>query len=233
MPSPPKPLLDRKSLERSAVVANNRMNRERNLHGVNSYQKELGFDFLAWLRNRPGTVHWMDLCCGKGNALIHAAHDLAGTSDASRIHLEGLDLVGMFSPIPEDIVYPPSLQIGSVAEWQPTVRYDLITCIHGIHYLGDKLGAIRHSLLQLKDDGLLAINLDPRNLKDENGNTLEAFWKSTIRQKGWTYNARRHLLMITGRQDWPETWQYLGADDQAGPNYSGQPVVDSYYQMGG
>lgn len=228
---PPNHLLDRQSLERSTVVANNRMNRERNLHGINSYQKELGFDFLTWLRDRSGEIHWMDLCCGRGNALIQAAKDLQDTPDASRIHLEGLDLVGMFSPIPGNIAHPPSLQIGSVAEWQPTVQYDLITCIHGIHYIGDKLGAIRHCLQQLKEDGLLAINLDPINLKDEKGQVLQAQWKAIIRQKGWKYNARRHLLMITGKQNWSEKWQYLGADDQAGPNYSGQPVVDSYYKF--
>jgi hypothetical protein len=27
-------------------------------------------------------------------------------------------------------------------------------------------------------------------------------------------------------------FEYLGADDQAGPNYTGQPVVNSYYSFG-
>lgn len=225
-----KPLLDRQSLERSTVVANNRMNRERNLHGINSYQKDLGFDFLDWLRARPGEVRWMDLCCGRGNALIQAAGDLSPTSDAGRIHLEGLDLVGMFSPISSEITHPPSLHIGSVAAWQPTAHYDLITCVHGIHYIGDKLGAIRHSLMQLKDDGLLAINLDLDNIKSQDGHSLKAWWKSAINQAGWEYHARRHLLLVHGRQDWNPRLNYLGADDQAGPNYSGQPVVDSYYE---
>ena len=26
-------------------------------------------------------------------------------------------------------------------------------------------------------------------------------------------------------------YRYLGADDQAGPNYTGQPAVDSYYEV--
>ena len=26
-------------------------------------------------------------------------------------------------------------------------------------------------------------------------------------------------------------YRYLGADDRAGPNYTGQPAVDSYYEM--
>ena len=39
-------------LERSAVVANCRMNRERNLVGSNGYDKELGLNPLDFLRER-------------------------------------------------------------------------------------------------------------------------------------------------------------------------------------
>lgn len=38
-------LLDDAALEKSAVVANRAMNRERQLAGVNSHARELGFDF--------------------------------------------------------------------------------------------------------------------------------------------------------------------------------------------
>ena len=51
-------LLDDDELERSAVVANCRMNRERNLLGSNGYERELDFDPLIYLtrhsRNQRG-----------------------------------------------------------------------------------------------------------------------------------------------------------------------------------
>jgi hypothetical protein len=63
-------------LERSAVVANCRMNRERRLTGSNGYAKELGFNPVDFLRERfaqDRTVAWPDLCCGTGRALVEAA----------------------------------------------------------------------------------------------------------------------------------------------------------------
>ena len=45
-------LLDDDELERSAVVANCRMNRERGLTGSNGYGVEIGFDPLDFLRGR-------------------------------------------------------------------------------------------------------------------------------------------------------------------------------------
>ena len=45
-------LLTDDELERSAVVANCRMNRERDLTGSNGYDREIGFDPLDFLRER-------------------------------------------------------------------------------------------------------------------------------------------------------------------------------------
>ncbi|MFE9859940.1 hypothetical protein [Streptomyces sp. NPDC005780] len=42
------------------------MNRERGLHGVNSYTRELGFDPLAHLPARSASPSWLDLCGGEG-----------------------------------------------------------------------------------------------------------------------------------------------------------------------
>ena len=47
-------LLDDAALEMSAVVANCAMNRERQLTGVNSYARELGFDPLQVVTARIG-----------------------------------------------------------------------------------------------------------------------------------------------------------------------------------
>jgi tRNA G46 methylase TrmB len=77
-------LLSDAELERSAVVANCAMNRERQLAGVNSYARELGFSPLGFLWSRlagrpePARAGWLDLCCGTGRALIQAAAQLPG-----------------------------------------------------------------------------------------------------------------------------------------------------------
>ena len=69
-------LLDDEQLERSAVVANCRMNRDRDLLGLNGYGRELGLDPLDFLKGRAAsgrTDAWLDLCCGAGRAFIQAA----------------------------------------------------------------------------------------------------------------------------------------------------------------
>ena len=43
-------LLGNDALDRSSVVANCRMNRERTLAGSNGYAKEIGFNPLDWLK---------------------------------------------------------------------------------------------------------------------------------------------------------------------------------------
>jgi hypothetical protein len=45
----------------------------------------------------------------------------------------------------------------------------------------------------------------------------------------WT-PTRRHRITCTGRRELSLPYVYLGADDRAGPNYTNQPAVDSYYQ---
>ncbi|GAA2793578.1 hypothetical protein [Nonomuraea dietziae] len=69
-------LLGDEELERSSVVANCLMNRERRLPG---YNRELGLDIAAHLRARTAEgarVRWLDLCCGTAGALFEAAHTL-------------------------------------------------------------------------------------------------------------------------------------------------------------
>lgn len=69
-------LLDDDALEKSAVVANSLMNRERSLSGSNGYGRELGLDIMEELTDRSARsacVRWLDLCCGSGRALATAA----------------------------------------------------------------------------------------------------------------------------------------------------------------
>lgn len=68
-------LLGVDDLERSGIVANCRMNRERNLTGTNGYSTDLGFNPLSLLEEKVACqdhVRWLDLCCGSGRALIEA-----------------------------------------------------------------------------------------------------------------------------------------------------------------
>ncbi|MGN9893547.1 hypothetical protein [Micromonospora sp. L31] len=132
-------LLDTAALERSAVVANNAMNRERQLAGVNSYARELGFNPVEVLTDRlagaAASAGWLDLCCGTGRALIQATGQLRRVALTERTTLVGVDLVDAFDPAPT----PPAnlrLVCASVATWAPDRPFDLITCLHGLHYVG-------------------------------------------------------------------------------------------------
>ena len=51
-----------------------------------------------------------------------------------------------------------------------------------------------------------------------------------LRRAGLEYDRRRRLIVVPGPEEtWNLPFRYLGADDRAGPNYTGQPAVDSYY----
>ncbi|WP_165066181.1 class I SAM-dependent methyltransferase [Paludisphaera rhizosphaerae] len=219
-------LLSDGELERSAVVANCRMNRERELDGSNGYGKEVGFAPMAFLQGRANPTRrprWLDLCCGSGRALIQAAD--AARLAAFDVEIVGVDLVGFFREHGHD---PSRLRLieSSLRTWQPEEPFDLITCIHGLHYVGDKLGLIARAVSWLVPDGLFAANLDLRNLKLRNGPGSA----SLLRGAGLEFNGRRRLVVCEGRRsiEWP--LRYLGGDVDAGPNYTGQPAVDSHYE---
>ena len=214
-------------LERSAVVANCRMNRERDLVGTNGYSKELGFNPLDFLRDRaaPGrAVAWLDLCCGSAKALIQASRLVQSWPPADRIEIVGVDLVGMFlEPGPDPTC--PSLVEASLSTWQPARAFDLITCVHGLHYIGDKLNLIARAASWLESDGRFAANLDLANLKVPDARALTA----ELRRAELSYDRRARRISCQGRKVVTLPFRYLGADDQAGPNYTGQPAVDSHY----
>ena len=62
---------------------------------------------------------------------------------AARLPIEvvGVDLVGMFDRVAPDLVCLRLVE-ASLSTWRPERRFDLITCVHGLHYVGDKLGLI-------------------------------------------------------------------------------------------
>lgn len=228
-----KKLLDSNTLELSGVVANSAMNRERVCVGKNSYAREISFDPLDFLTSRletQGQAAWLDLCCGRGRALIEAAERLAPCSFNSNLKLLGVDLAPMFDSFSPTLSFI-RLQESSVSSWRPDCLFDLITCVHGLHYVGDKLGLIQNAVSWLKDDGVFLANLDPDNLKFPNGANAGNKVIRDLRKIGFEYQARKHLIVCKSRKDFTLKYRYLGADDTAGPNYSGQAAVNSHYEQ--
>jgi SAM-dependent methyltransferase len=202
------------------------MNRERELTGDNGYQRELGLHPLDFLRARQRPVRWLDLCCGTGRALLQADGLLGPHED---VRIVGVDLHEMFWPGPRSARL--HLVAASLHDWQADERFDLITCVHGLHYLGDKLGVIVRAASWLADDGVLVANLDAANLRDERGAPLGRLGPRLLREAGLTYDTRRHRLICHGRKLLDLPLDYVGADDTAGPNYTGQPAVHSLYRV--
>jgi SAM-dependent methyltransferase len=212
-------LLDDGALERSSVVANCAMNRERRLA---AYGRELGIDIAGLIRDRldrgAETFTWLDLCCGTGSALLECARLI----DDERLRITGVDLVDFFAGPGHPGV---RLDVTSVTAWTPTDRYDLVTCVHGLHYIGDKLGVLAAAASWLAEDGLLVANLDVASVRTGLGRRLP----TALRANGFEYDGRRRRITRRGRRAGQLPFRYRGADDQAGPNYTGQPAVNSCY----
>ncbi|HET6353970.1 class I SAM-dependent methyltransferase [Streptomyces sp.] len=216
-------MLSDKQLEASSVVANNTMNRERGLTGVNSYARELGFAPITHLSVCSTSPSWLDLCCGEGRALSEAASRLP----ASAV-LTGIDLVGPLSPSPAT----PGVELitASVGDWTATRAYDLITCVHGLHYVGDQLGLLTRAASWLTPEGLLVAHLDPNSISWADGTPAGRTALAALRAAGFTYSSRHHRLTLRGPRSVQLPFVYVGADPHAGPNYTGQPAVASFYQ---
>ena len=200
----------------SWVVANRDMNRGRGLSGRDGYSRVLGVDLRARLAV-PGT-HWLDLCCGEGKALREAAGSASG-------RLTGVDLVGPVDP-PSGVRFVTA----SIGDWTPEERFDLITCVHGLHYVGDKLGLLARVASWLTEDGLFVANFDAGSVRFPGGGRRIT---AALREAGFAYDGRTHRISRRGPGDVEFGFRYLGADDHAGPNYTGQPAVHSYYEPAG
>ena len=224
-------LLSDDALEKSHVVANCRMNRERNLTGSNGYSKEIGFNPVEFLRDRFSPVRkaaWLDLCCGTGKALIQAAKVIQVDGLAEQIEIVGVDLAGMFHAADHNL---PCLHLveASLSSCSPTGSFDLITCVHGLHYVGEKLGLISRAVSWLTLEGLFVANLDMNNLKFADGSAAGRRVTTALRRAALEYRRRKRLVICRGKRTIALPFRYLGGDDQAGPNYTGQAAVDSYY----
>lgn len=216
----------------SWVVANRDMNRDRALSGRDGYTRVLGADIAGVLAARLAespnrTVRWLDLCCGRGSALLEAVSLLRARGLAGRIQITGVDLVP-FSTAER----APEIRFvtASVATWQPDDRFDLITCVHGVHYVGDKLGLLARAASWLTDDGQFTANFDATSIRLPGGAPVGRRLTNALRATGFDYDGRARRITRRGPADLEFPFRYLGADDQAGPNYTGQPAVHSYYE---
>lgn len=213
------------------MVANAAMNRGRGLEGVNSYARELGIDLRAVLlerMERDGTVSWLDLCCGEGHALLSMAGELEERGLAERARLVGLDLL----PPSNDVQLPSCLRYlaGSVRAFEAGTPFDVITCVHGLHYLGDKLGALTAIQSWLSADGGFFGNLDLADIRRDDDAELSGLLRDHIDRAGGRYDAAAKLVLLRGGSSLSFPLRYTGADDAAGPNYTHQPTVRSFYE---
>ena len=223
-------LLNDQHLAKSSIVANNRMNRQRKATGINSYEKDIGLNPIKFLENRveQSSIHWLDLCCGEGNALIETAEYFHRKHPNLPIQFTGIDLVDFFGTTKG--LSNLTLTTDNLSEWQPVQQYDLITIVHGLHYLGDKIRLIKKVAAALKSDGFLVGNLALANLKIAKQVNAATLWKKYFRQNEIKYSTRKKLVQIQGTKKLTNAFIYLGASDQAGPNYTGMEVVDSFYE---
>lgn len=202
-------LLDDESLWRSSIVANCEMNRER---GLASYRRELGLDLAL----RPG-ARWVDLCCGSGKALAEAARE--------DVTIVGVDLVD------HHVSACPGLSfvVAPVDQWEPDAPVDLVTCVHGLHYVGDKLALLVRAASWLAPGGRFVANFDVAGVRRADGSPFGRALTKALREAGFSYDNRKRRIGYAGGGRPRLPLGYLGADDAAGPNYTGQPAVHSYY----
>jgi trans-aconitate methyltransferase len=217
------------------------MNRERRFVGENSYSKDLRVDLAEFLQDRLAeansthlrvtlelpTVRWLDLCCGQGFALRQAAQMFPAQQGQATLEIVGVDLV----VDPRNAPQFPHLTFVEAAlpRCWPTREFDLITCVHGLHYLGDKFAVIAQAVACLKPDGLFAAHLDPANLRHRYDARFGATVVRWLKRSGFEYHARFRRIICRGPRSLDAPWRFLGADDQAGPNFTGQPAVNSWY----
>lgn len=226
------PMLDAVELLASPLVANATMNRGRGLSGVNSYERDLRFaplPFLAARAEARGEALWYDACCGQGRALADAGGQIDAAGWGSKVRLVGADLAGMFvSPLPPQVQF---VQADALA-FQPDAPADLITCVYGLHYLGDKLALLQNAYALLAPGGLFLGSLDAVNIRGPGGAPIFARLARRARQGGVRLEPKGQVLRLE-RTDAALDFgaAYRGAAASARPHASGITVIDSWYDV--
>src|SRR5436305_4218070 len=88
----------------------------------------------------------------------------------------------------------------SLSTWNPDRHFNLITCVHGLHYIGDKLGLISRAASWLGEAGLFVANLDLANLKISYGLVGARRIISDLRRVGLGHDRRKWLVTSQGRK---------------------------------
>ena len=122
-----------------------------------------------------------------GKALIQAATQVQGAPSADGIEILGVDLIGMFIDPGPDLTCLCLLE-ASLSTWRPDRQFDLITCVHGLHYVGDKLGLITRAASWLTGDGIFVANLDLENVKLSDGRAAGRRVTADLRRAGVEYD---------------------------------------------
>lgn len=219
----------------SPTVANSTMNRGRGLSGVNSYTRELRFDIATFLKTRAqerGYAIWFDACCGEGRALIEAGEEFAERDWGHQVRIIGVDLVDFFPPNDNPNVHLIAMD---VVGFTPAHPVDLVTGVHGLHYIGDKLGFLERAYLRLTPGGLLLAHLDTANVREAGSD--KPLWPRLIRRAHAarvSIGLKNYVLsLIRGEETLDFGARYVGATVSEQPNHTGITVVDSWYQMAG
>ena len=224
-------LIKEEELEWSSIVANNSMNRDRVATGINSYEKDIKLNpikFILDLKNQD-SISWIDLCCGSGNALIEVSNFFSNSNLSNNLHLLGIDLVEYFSDHKKSEML--TLRRMNLTYWNPESKSDLITCVHGLHYVGDKIKLILKSISALKESGIFIANIDLANIKIEGVVNSKNILMNYFKSNDIDYNLRTNILKVNGFKKLENNFHYIGADDKAGPNYTGQEAINSIYKL--
>lgn len=105
----------------------------------------------------------------------------------------------------------------------PTRTFDLITCLHGLHYVGDKLAVLTRTAGWLTPAGRLVADLGLSSIRLPDGRPAGQRLTARLRAAGFSYDSRRRRISCTGRRDARLPYSYLGADQ---PEEDGLPVRD-------
>lgn len=149
--------------------------------------------------------------------------------NASNIVFQGIDLVDTIIRR-EHLTGIIDFQFLSIVNWTPSQHFDLITCCHGLHYIGDKLQVISTAINSLTAEGLFIAQLDLKNINIQGKDSLP-FLKRKFNKYSVAFQSRNNLLRREGNAEIDFGLHFLGADDNSGPNYTGQEAVTSYYAI--
>ena len=92
------------------------------------------------------------------------------------------------------------------------------------------LGVVTRVASWLADDGIFVANLDLGTVRLSDGRPAGRVLSRWMKANGFNYDSAHHGIRRSGGSNATPPYRYLGADDRAGPNYTGQPAVQSYYE---